>query len=59
MRQAQEKGWLTYTDLSVIWDNTDLHYSMLKHTAKVCDGCGLKGVVIIYYDYFLCADGFQ
>lgn len=36
MEQACKRGWMTYTDLAAVWENTDLQVSMLKHTAKVC-----------------------
>lgn len=35
MEQACRRGWMTYTDLAAVWENTDLQVSMLKHTAKV------------------------
>lgn len=38
LEQAQRRGWLSYTDLSAIWEHMDIQHSMLKHTAKVCPG---------------------
>ena len=38
LEQASRRGWFTYTDLTAIWDATDLQYSMMlatKQTAKV------------------------
>lgn len=36
MEQACRRGWMTYTDLAAVWEDSDLQVSMLKHAAKVC-----------------------
>ena len=35
LEQAHRRGWVTYTDLTTIWEHSDVQLSMLKQTAKV------------------------
>lgn len=46
MEQAHRRGWLTYTDLSAVWDNSDVQLYMLKHIAKVIRLCVLDPAII-------------